>query len=54
MIKLKTKIKGKEIELDLISLKDKTVAKNSKELAKKGITKKDLQQHGVTSLDQPF
>ena len=53
MIKLKTKIKGKEVELDLISLNNKTVARNSDELKKEGITKKDLNQHGIKSLDQP-
>ena len=47
-IKLTSKIAGKEIELDLISLKGKTVIRNSSydEAKKKGITKKALKEAG--------
>ena len=48
MIKLTRTIKGKKVELDVISLNGKTVVRDKtfKELGKKGITEMDLKDAG--------
>ena len=49
MIKLTRQIKGKKVELDLISLNGKTVVRDSSfgELKKQGYMKRDLSDIGV-------